>query len=303
MKAETIEQEFALHMPTIHKPWFEGWYIRITSKDVSLAVSIGLRAGTTGNSAFIQTLDTRTQRSRYTSYTMDEVYIDQAPYTIHIKDNTFSMNHLSLRLPYLQGEISMRNFFPLKGNLYAPTIMGPFAYYKNMQCIHSVISMYHEVQGSLRIDTTAYQIFGRGYMEKDRGTSFPSHYIWFQSNTCREVYSGFFLSIAHIPLSKISFKGCICVLMNQGKQLRFATYLGCRVRKIQDKNIYILTQFPYKLYVKIVPGKGCTLKAPHKGEMNEEVEETLQAKAHVILYRYHQKLQDMIFTHGGYEKR
>lgn len=304
MKKESTQQEFSLHKPADNRPWFEGWYYRLTDKDISLAVIIGIqRDEHKAASAFIQILDTLRHRSDYHSFSMNEVHISEQPYTIHIGPHSFSREHLRLQFPDIHCDLTCSNFFPLHVSRYAPTIMGPFSYLDSMQCVHSIISLYHDVAGSLRINDTAYQIRGRGYMEKDRGSSFPSSYVWFQSNTSKEVYSSFFLSIAHIPLSATSFKGCICVLMINGKQLRFASYLGCRVRKIKHKNIWILNQYPYKVYVKITQGKGCTLKAPEEGAMSHEIQETLEACALVHVYKYHRKVHEITFTHGGYECR
>ena len=58
-------------------------------------------------------------------------------------------------------------------------IMGPFRYMPFMECRHSVFSMHHRVNGHLIINGTArYFQDGDGYIEGDRGQSFPKHYVW-----------------------------------------------------------------------------------------------------------------------------
>ena len=48
-----------------------------------------------------------------------------------------------------------------------------------MQCRHEIISMRHNVAGTLKINREQLH-FGKGigYIEKDRGTSFPDQYVW-----------------------------------------------------------------------------------------------------------------------------
>lgn len=60
-------------------------------------------------------------------------------------------------------------------------IMGPFCLVPGMECRHKVVSMRHRVQGELNINGRRY-VFddGAGYLEGDRGCSFPSRYVWTQ---------------------------------------------------------------------------------------------------------------------------
>lgn len=67
-------------------------------------------------------------------------------------------------------------FTPLRSD-----IMGPFRFLPGMECSHGVISMGHSLEGKLdlngkRIDFSG----GTGYVETDRGRSFPSAYLWTQ---------------------------------------------------------------------------------------------------------------------------
>ena len=39
----SLEQEFALHLPKGNKPWFEGWYVRVQTKEISFAIIFGLQ--------------------------------------------------------------------------------------------------------------------------------------------------------------------------------------------------------------------------------------------------------------------
>ena len=83
----------------------------------------------------------------------------------------------------VQGEIqfNQRALFP--SNLWMPGIMGPFAWIPAMECYHGLISLDHHLTGTLTVDGEAWDFSGgRGYIEKDWGTNFPSAYVWMQSN-------------------------------------------------------------------------------------------------------------------------
>lgn len=297
---EQLEKEFAYHVQKQNTPYFEGWYYRVTCKDVSFAVIIGIQQNKQEHSSFIQILDTKRKTSSYHTFSNEQVYMKYNPFRLRMADNIFTKDYLHINVEGFTCDLHAVGFIHLDTNAFMPTIMGPFTYYKQMECIHSVISLYHNVYGSVKIQNIAYQIQGIGYIEKDRGVSFPSAYTWFQSNTCKEVYSSFFFSIASIPLKKISFIGCICVLMVNGKQLRFATYLGCR-SKVLKNNMYVLFQYPYTLYLKMDVKQSYPLIAPCKGQMNIKIQESLETIALVHVYKHNKRIHDITFTHGGYE--
>ena len=53
---------------------------------------------------------------------------------------------------------------------------------------------------------------GRGYIEKDWGTSFPKKYCWIQCNNFASSEDSLFFSIAHIPFLGFEFMGFIGIL-------------------------------------------------------------------------------------------
>lgn len=124
----------------------------------------------------------------------------------------------------LKGELSFEDMVDLPATSYMPTIMGPFSYLPFMECIHSVNSLSHTLKGSLDINGQMVSFSrGKGYIEKDWGSSFPKRYIWLQSNHFREEGSLFF-SWADIPIAFTSFEGYIAHLYYRGVHHRYATY-------------------------------------------------------------------------------
>ena len=123
----------------------------------------------------------------------------------------------------LEGKLLFRELTPLKYDIMGPFVLIPF-----MECRHSVYSMRHMVKGELFLNGKRY-VFdeGIGYWEGDRGHSFPSEYLWTQ---CLFEGGSLMLSVAEIPFGGGNFTGIIGVVLWQGKEYRFATYLGARVR-------------------------------------------------------------------------
>ena len=55
--------------------------------------------------------------------------------------------------------------------------MGPFRFIAGMECSHGVISMMHSLEGTIEINGEIVDFSGgTGYIETDRGRSFPSAY-------------------------------------------------------------------------------------------------------------------------------
>lgn len=291
----TIEKEFTIHFPKKNKSYFEGWYIRVhtSNKDFALIFGISLAEN---KRAFIQYLDT--EHSKIYDFPWEEFSFHIDPFQIRISSNLLSLHQLELHLPEIETKLHFEHLTPLEISRYSPGIMGPFSYFP-MECVHSIISLHHHVNGYIKQKDQYQEINGIGYIEKDRGTSFPSKYLWFQSNQNDES-DCFFFSYAHIPFGLFSFQGCICVLMLE-KQYRFATYLGCKVKVYKNEKKIVVKQYPYTLTILFSYPKGYVLSSSKLGMMCGTVNETLQAEAIVTLKKKKQQIGKWKYTHGGFE--
>lgn len=222
------QKEFALHTCK-KRPYFEGWYIRGMQVDVSFIVIIGLHYEQDRMYATIQYADSNSKQPLYEVFEEKEIHIQEQPFVVKIKESRLTIDHLSLQLSTLCANLSFTGITSLSTSLYSPTIMGPFTYIP-MACSHSIISLQHSIMGSIAFAQHTYTIHGVGYIEKDRGTSFPTKYLWLQANHYDQNDS-IFLSIARIPFCKLHFMGSIAILMIKKKQFRFASYLGARITK------------------------------------------------------------------------
>ena len=91
-------------------------------------------------------------------------------------------------------------------------------------------------------------------------------------------------SLAHIPFAGTSFTGCICALMYRGKEYRFATYRGVKVRRFGNR--LRLRQGKFLLDIFFSPlSSGHALQAPLCGRMSESIRESCDAYLHIRLRR------------------
>lgn len=300
-------QEFALHEVKSNKDYFEGWYYKIQMKDTIFSVIFGIHQNQNEKQGFIQTIDNIQNESFYETFKWEDIQMNENPFEVHFKNNILSKDKLILNLNQMRLEVYFKNHTPIKVNKYMPTIMGPFSYLP-MECIHSIISLHHECKGTLHYNEKDYDIEGIGYLEKDRGISFPRKYLWFQSNDCSLANSSFFISLATIPFHLFSFTGSICILMLEKEQLRFATYLGCKIKALEvyerDNKTYAnirIKQQAYFLNIRLVQENGSTLKAPKKGRMNVQIHEHLNSEASIRLYKHGSLVYKGVFKHGASE--
>ena len=155
--------------------------------------------------------------------------------------------------------------------------MGPFAYVP-METKHTVFSMRHQVTGSIRLNGDALDIRnGIGYMEGDRGHTFPRSYFWMQCLDVRQDAS-VMLAIAEIPLGPIRFTGCIGIVALGETEYRFATYRGVRIVEASSRRL-VLRQGRYLLEASFAAREAHPLRAPRTDGMTRTIRECNRARA------------------------
>ena len=179
--------------------------------------------------------------------------------------------------------------------------MGPFAYIPKMQCYHGVISMKHELTGTITMNGKPIDFsMGRGYIEKDWGNSFPKEYIWLHSNHFSNTKTSLFFSIAHIPFYITEFEGFICNLVVDDKEYRFATYnqSSCTIEEISTAFVSIRLENKHaRLDLKAkVSGQG-QLIAPVEGTMEKTIKEGISG---IINLRLEDKKTSKVYQDTGH---
>lgn len=231
-------------------------------------------------SAFIQVISA--DQSYYITYPIESFHKSFGGSCIKIGKSIFSPKGIRVDIKTkdleIKGKIKYLNTSPLHYS-----IMGPFALIPFMECSHRVVSMNHYLQGNLRVNGKwqDYNV-GKGYIEGDRGRSFPENYLWTQCNYFKgSANSSVMVSIATIPINLWKFKdflGCIAVVKYRGKEYRFATYLGVEVIYFGEDGLWI-KQKNMELVVEILQSSPHPLSAPSSGCMNRVIHESADCKA------------------------
>lgn len=272
------------------KRFFEGWYYKLVSQNQKHALALipGIAMDTSGQKqAFIQLLDGKNLKGTYHKFHAKQFKPTAKKHALKIENNFFSEKMLVLDLPNIEGELFFDNLKPWSNSFFSPGIMGPFSFVPFMECYHGVLSMNHSIKGRLDFNGESLSFDnGKGYMEKDWGHSFPEGYIWMQSNHFAKKDTSVKVSVAKIPFLKSSFIGHIAGLLINGKLIEFTTYNGTKLNtcKVSHENVQIEMQNRYYiLKINAKREKATSLAAPISGFMTGRIEESMNAKIHVIL--------------------
>lgn len=250
---------------------FGGWYYRIQSDNDTLAIIPAYHKNKSKQFCSIQIITK--DKSWNVSFSYNELI--QEKQQMKIGSNAFGETelHLDIKSKNLNA-VGNLNFGPLTPIKY--DIMGPFRYVPFMECRHIIKSMKHTVNGNLRLNQKTYNFQNAlGYIEGDRGRSFPNHYAWSQ---CFFPQGSLILSVADIPFCLFRFTGVIAVVMWQGREYRLATYLGAKVTHIKSGEL-IIKQGNWTLSAKLLEQSGKPLFAPVDGDMVRTIHEHVVCRA------------------------
>jgi hypothetical protein len=276
-------------------PFFEGWYFKIVdaTENHRYAVIPGISLGRDASSqhAFIQVLDGRTGRVTYHEYPVETFQAAERIFDLRIGPNRFTSDSISLDIQgterAVRGQLNFRGLAPWPVTLGSPGIMGWYAWIPSMECYHGVVSLDHEILGTLEVDGQSVDFSGgRGYIEKDWGPSFPSAWIWFQTNHFAQPGTSLTASLAIIPWIRTSFPGFIIGLWHGGRLYRFATYTGAKVTHLEvtdERVVWTVQDRCYRLDMVAARAQGGLLHAPTTADMSRRIAETLNASVEVRL--------------------
>ena len=277
------------------KPYYEGWYMKQQQGDDFLAVIPGRAT----NNAFIQVVTAN--GARYLSYPLAAYRQEEQPgegMVMHIGRNRFSSRGMDVDVREdgvrLVGRLRYRGLTPLRSD-----IMGPFAALP-METNNTVFSMRHRVDGEVELNGQLLRFDnGAGYMEGDRGHSFPTGYTWVQSAGF-EGGASVMAAIARIPLGPVRFVGCIAVASLGGREYRFATYRGVRILQ-STQSLVELVQGDLRLRIDVLGGGGFRLQAPDQGSMQRTILENPDVPAHFRFEKRGRTLLDEVSAHTSFE--
>ena len=304
----------ALWNPDMYQGWgkkdnyFEGWYFKWVDpkEEYALAVIPGISMGSDGKKhAFIQVFDGLACKASYHEFEADDFQPESDKFGLHLGGNYFSATKVKLDLPDLKGELELKNLHRWPKMLGAPGIMGWYSFVPFMECYHGIVSMHHQLAGFMNLNGQAIDFDGGvGYGEKDWGVSFPSAWIWAQSNHFgREEPICLMASVANIPWLGSSFVGFIVGFLFEGTLYRFATYTGAKMKaEVEGNNLRIaFKNKKHTLHMLAKPAQGVELVSPISGNMAGKVNESLQAELEVRFMEGEQELFSGTGTSAGLE--
>jgi len=225
------------------KGYFEGWYFKQVSADLQHVYALipGIALGTRPEEryAFIQVINGISGDTRFIRYPLEKFEASEKALQIRVDNSLFTDSYINLNIEdselTLRGRIDFRNTTPYPTRLLSPGIMGWYSFIPKMECKHGLVSMDHELSGGFQVNGTPVDFTGgRGYTEKDWGTSFPESWIWMQSNNFSRPGTSFMLSIAKIPWMGSHFMGFLGFLKIGAATRFFATYNGAKIVDIKN---------------------------------------------------------------------
>lgn len=292
-------------------PFFEGWYFKLIDASTQNRLAVIPGVFLSGNPhAFVQVLDGETGQAWYHEYPLDQFWAARDRFEVHIGANRFTPDFVSLNIKRpnqtLFGELRLGGLTPWPTTVTSPGIMGWYAWVPTMECYHGVVSLDHQIYGTLEIDGTAVDFTGgRGYTEKDWGQSFPSAWIWMQTNHFETVGTSLSASIALIPWRSSQFPGFIVGFWHDGTLYRFATYTGAKVEEliVTDELVkWTMADKQHRLRIEAQRGEQRQfglLKGPTTVEMGKRVAESLTATVRVQLSELKGGREATLFVGNG----
>ncbi len=298
--------------------YFEGWYFKIIdphSENIyAIIPGIALNKKNQSSHAFIQILNGKTAKYYYIRFPVTQFRAANDNFFVTIGPNTFSENHIHLDIKdevEIHADLKFSNLIKLRRTVLNPGVMAFFSWFPLMETKHGVCSMNHDVTGFFEINGDHIDFTGgKGYIEKDWGTSFPSKWIWMQSNHFKETNRSFMFSLAKIRYLGIKFTGFLGVLWDKGEIIRFGTYTSAKIRHLEITAQHVRFEIHMKndileiFATKSIDGTGSTYTAtmmtPDLGEMSAKCMESISSTIELTRYKKVRKRKELVFKDTGF---
>lgn len=274
--------------------YFEGWYFKHVSKDLRYVYSFipGISLSEDDPHSFIQVINGVTGNTSYLTYPVNEFKWDRNKLHLKVGNSIFTDTFIDLNLENedikVSGRLEYRNIVKYPKTLSSPGIMGWYSYVPFMECKHGIVSVNHDISGSLTINNETIDLNeGKGYIEKDWGSSFPEAWIWIQSNNFKNTDTSFTFSVAKIPWLGKYFPGFISFIYFDKRFFLFSSYNNSSLTGINydGKTInFTLKNNNSKLKVTAVKNRSGELLAPVSGKMSRRIKESIDSSVTISLF-------------------
>ena len=276
------------------KRYFYGFYFKLQSRNETLALIPSFSIAGKEKSASLQVI------TKDHSYVVDykyEEYSKGKDFECIIGKNHFSKDGIILDIDNddirIKGEIKFGKLNRLKKN-----IMGPFRFVPFLECIHTVVSIKHNINGTIMLNDKALDFSnGQGYIEGDKGRSFPSVYLWTHAMMDN---GSIMLSVANIPFGFVHFTGIIGFVNYDNETIIFGTYNRAKAIKIQDGEV-VIRQGKYILCVTQIEKNEFPLAAPVTGKMDRIIKESAECSVRYKLMKKDEAIFDKTINNASFE--
>jgi len=274
--------------------YFEGWYFKHVSHDLNQVWSFipGISLTRNDPHTFIQVIDGITGKTEYITYPLDEFTWDKTSLCLKIGNSVFTERSVDLKIEKetlkISGHVDYSNIVRYPKSIFSPGIMGWYSFVPFMECKHGIVSVNHDTSGSLTINDKLIDLNGgKGYIEKDWGSSFPEAWMWIQSNNFRDHDTSFTFSVAKIPWLGKYFIGFISFLYFNKKFFVFTTYNNSSLSEVSydGRKIDLTMQNnDWTLNVSATKNIFGELRAPASGKMSRRIKESIDSVVTIRLY-------------------
>ena len=284
------------------KNYFEGWYFKHVSNDLKQVYSFipGISLNKNDPHSFIQVINGITGETEYISYPLEEFTWDRKRLYLKVGNSLFTDKYIELGIESkglkITGHIEYSNIIKYPKSLFSPGIMGWYSFIPFMECKHGIVSVNHDLGGSIIVNNISIDFDGgKGYIEKDWGSSFPEAWLWIQASNFQDHNSSFSFSIAKIPWMGKYFTGFIAFLYYNKKFFLFSTYNNSEISVINRPGESInLVLSNRRSVLKVTATKRTfgELMAPASGTMSRRIKESIDSYVELSL---HDKQDSLIY--------
>jgi len=282
------------------KNYFEGWYFKHVSRDLENIYSFipGVSLTEKDPHAFIQVINGITGKTEYISYRLDQFSWDKKSLYLKIGDSVFTDKYIDLKIKNekicVTGFLDYRNMVKYPKSLFSPGIMGWYSFVPFMECKHGIVSVNHDLKGSLKINDNIIDLNGgKGYIEKDWGTSFPEAWLWMQTNNFSDHDTSFTFSLAKIPWRGKFFIGFIAFLYYKKRFYLYSTYNRSSIIELTHTGTSVsfsMKNYNSLLKICVIKKTFGELRAPASGNMSRRIKESVDSEVALSLFDNHNNL-------------
>jgi len=282
--------------------YFEGWYFKHSGGPDRGAWSFipGVAFGKNRESSysFVQAIEGETGKSWWFQYPLESFSASATKLDIYVGGNHFSPEGIELDLDdgtsVIRGRFAYGPFTRFITPFWSPGVMGPYSFVPGMECNHGLVSLDHSVDGVLEVEGRQIHFKnGRGYIEKDWGTSMPESWVWMQSNDFPARGDSLMLSVAKVPWAGSAFRGFLCALSLGTEKNLFASYNGSKISKLAVTDTLVECEIEKSrkrrveevLKVTATRSRGGILLAPVAGILSRRIAEAVDASIEVEYFR------------------